>query len=97
MKSVKRLEIIAASLTLDKLLRQLESVGISGYSVIRNVIGRGAYGEVSTDSDFASTALSNVYVLLYCSEEELAPALDKVRPLLKKYGGVCHVSDSMQV
>jgi nitrogen regulatory protein PII len=98
MHLVKRLEIIASSKELQIILEQLDKVGVRGYSVIRDVIGKGRYGErVSDDFDFASTALSNVYILSFCDEDKIQPILDHIQPVLKKFGGVCYVSDSMEI
>lgn len=97
MHSVKRLEIIASSLQLESLLKQLKTAEVPGYSVIRNVVGRGHDIEVSTDSDFASTTLSNIYILSFCTEAQVDHVLFQIQPILKRYGGVCYVSDAVKV
>jgi nitrogen regulatory protein PII len=98
MHLVKRLEIIVSSRELQIILEQLDKAGARGYSVIRDVIGKGRHGEqVSDDFDFASTALSNVYILSFCDEEKIQPILDQIKPILKKFGGVCYVSDSTEI
>lgn len=97
MHLVKRLEIIVSSKETHKILEQLEAAGVSGYSVIRDVIGKSRWGEVSDDSDFAATTLSNVYILSFCSEEQVKPVVEHVKPLLNKFGGVFYVSDAMEV
>lgn len=97
MQSVKRLEIIAPAAELIKLTKALDAVGVPGYSIIRNVAGKGQDGKVSTDSDFTSSALSNTYILSFCSDEQMAAALAKISPILKRYGGVCYLSDARQV
>jgi nitrogen regulatory protein PII len=98
MHAVKRLEIIAASLELEKLIAKLDAAGVPGYSIIRNVVGRGSDGgDVSTDSDFASTPLSNIYIVSFCSEEQVNSVLTSIQPLLNRYGGVCYVSDAVKV
>lgn len=97
MQSVKRLEIIAASLQLESLIKQLKVAEVPGYSVIRNVVGRGHDSEVSTDSDFASTTLSNIYILSFCTEAQVDSVLSHIQPILKRYGGVCYVSDAVKI
>lgn len=62
MQPVKRIEIVASSKEMDKLLDALNRAGVPGYTVVRNVIGKSERGRVSDDYDFASTKLSNVYV-----------------------------------
>ncbi|TAF54647.1 MAG: P-II family nitrogen regulator [Oscillatoriales cyanobacterium] len=97
MHLVKRLEIIVASREMHKILTQLDEAGVSGYSVIRDVVGKSGWGEVSDDSDFAATTLSNVYILSFCSEDNVKAVVEKVRPLLNKFGGVFYISDAMAV
>ncbi len=97
MHSVKRLEIISTSLQLENLLKKLNAAEVPGYSVIRNVVGRGHDGEVSTDSDFASTTLSNIYIVSFCSEAQVDSVLLSIQPILKRYGGVCYVSDAIKI
>jgi len=89
---VKRVEIITTSLELDKVLDSLDSLNISGYSVIRNVIGKGSRG--IADDDIEMSVLSNVYVLTTCPPEDVQRLVDRIRPILKKFGGVCLVSDA---
>lgn len=97
MHSVKRLEIIATSLQLENLIKKLDAAEVPGYSVFRNVIGRGHGEAVSTDSDFASTTLSNVYILSFCSEAQVNKVLVDIQPIIKRYGGVCYVSDAVKM
>jgi nitrogen regulatory protein PII len=44
MKPVKRIEIIIDSLDIRMVLQELEDIGISSYSVVRDVIGLGDRG-----------------------------------------------------
>lgn len=97
MNVIKRLEIIASSRELPLILEKLDQLGVRGYSVIRDVIGKGDSGKVSDDFDFVSTTLSNVYILSFCGEEKISHILEQIRPLLKKFGGACYISDSIEV
>ncbi len=97
MHLVKRLEIIVSSRETHKILEQLDKAGVRGYSVIRDVVGKGGGGQVSDDFDLAATTLSNVYILSFCAEDRVEPILARIRPLLKKFGGVCYLSDSTEV
>ncbi len=93
MQVVKRIEIMASSFELNKILKGLEKSGVSGYTVIRNVAGRSLRGTVS--NDFSS--LDNVYVIAFCSTEQIDAAIESLNPILNKFGGVCFVSDAMQM
>ena len=97
MHLVKRIEIIVSSREMHKILDKLDGAGVPGYSVIRDVIGKSGWGEVSDDSDFAATTLSNVYILSFCTESQVRTVIEQIRPLLNKFGGVCYVSDAMEV
>ncbi|MGP1384155.1 MAG: P-II family nitrogen regulator [Thainema sp.] len=97
MHLVKRIEIIVSSREMHKILDKLDEAGVPGYSVIRDVVGRSAWGEVTDDSDFAATTLSNVYILSFCAENQVRSVIEQIRPLLNKFGGVCYVSDAMEV
>lgn len=92
MERVKRVEIITTSLELDKILESLKSLNVSGYSVIRNVIGKGSRG--IADDDIEMSILSNVYVLTTCPPEDVQKLVDRIQPIIKKFGGVCLVSDA---
>jgi len=97
MHLVKRLEIIVSSREMNKILEKLDEAGVSGYSVIRDVVGKSGWGQVSDDSDFAATTLSNVYILSFCDEDKIKAVVENVRPLLNKFGGVFYISDAMAV
>ena len=47
-------------------------------------------GEFSDD-------LENVYPTIACSESQAAELIEAIRPSLKKFGGMCLVSDTMRV
>ncbi len=96
MHMVKRLEIIASSREMHKILEPLDEAKLH-YSIIRDVIGRSSWGEVSDDSDFASTTLSNIYILSFCTEQQVQPVLERIRLVLNKFGGVCYLSDATEI
>ena len=92
MKAVKRIEIIIDSLDLKDLLKEFEDLGISGYSIIKDVIGSGDRGERS--GDLLNDALNNCNILIACDAEEVEKITSTLRPSLKKYGGMCLVTDA---
>ncbi|MBD2100461.1 P-II family nitrogen regulator [Leptolyngbya sp. FACHB-261] len=95
MHAAKRIEIIANSAELGKILDGLEKASVSGYLVIRNVAGKGLSGDAP--SAFEATMLDNAYVIAFCAPESAKPALEAVRPILNKFGGSCFISDAMEV
>lgn len=95
MKTVKRIEIVTDALELQPLLKALEGVGVSGYTVIPNVVGKGERG--LRQGDELTGVFQNSYVLAACPEEILPRVLEVVRPILRQFGGVCLVSDAQWI
>lgn len=92
MEIVKKVEIVTISLEMSKVLEVLEEVGITGYTVIRDVIGKGERG--LTANDLEKDVLSNRYVMTVCTAEQEELLVEAIRPILKKFGGVCIISDA---
>lgn len=93
MRTVKRIEIIANSFELGKILDALKKAGVPGHIVIRNVAGQGLRGT----EDLDMTMLDNVYIIAFCPPEKIEPAIEIMRPLLNKFGGACYVSDTLEI
>jgi nitrogen regulatory protein PII len=91
---VKKIEIIANSFELGKILDKLEKSGVQGHAVIRNVAGKGLRGGAE---DLDMTMLDNVYVIAFCMPEQLKVVVENIKPLLNKFGGTCYVSDVMEI
>lgn len=94
MQAVKRVEIIADAIELEKIIRVLKVAGVNSYTVIRNVSSEGIRG---TASEADITLTENDYVLAICSPEQVAPLVEALRPVLNRFGGVCLISDAMQI
>ena len=95
MKAVKRIEIITGPIEFRSLVAALEQAGITGYAVIRNVLGKGDQKVNSWDS--LSSEVENLMVVTTIPEDRLWPVVETNRPLLHQYGGACLVSDAMWV
>lgn len=61
MQPVKKVEIITNTLELQKVLVILEKAGVSGYTIIEDVVGKGDRGRVINDLE--THVLTNGYVL----------------------------------
>jgi nitrogen regulatory protein PII len=94
MHLVKKIEIIANSFELSKILESLDKSGIHGHAVIRNVAGKGLRDDAE---DLDMTMLDNVYIIAFCAPEQLKTVVENVRPLLNKFGGTCYISDVMEI
>lgn len=94
MHLVKKIEIIANSFELSKILDSLDKSGVHGHAVIRGVAGKGLRGMAE---DLDMTMLDNVYIIAFCMPEELKAVVENIRPLLNKFGGTCYISDVMEI
>ena len=92
MNAVKKLEIVIDRLHLDDVLRLLDRCGVSGYSVIREVTGRGDRGERAGDE--LTDVFSNCLILAACPPETAERITPQLRELLTRHGGVCLMSDA---
>lgn len=95
MKPVKRVEIVVEVAELDEVVKALDRIGVVGYTIIRHVGGRGERGERRTEE--FSDEFENIYLMVACSESQAADMIEAIRPILKKVGGICLVSDAMWV
>jgi nitrogen regulatory protein PII len=95
MHPVKRIEIVADSVELGKLLERLDRSGVSSYTVIRNVAGKGIRGTVFDDS--AVTMLDNTYIIAFCPPDQVTPVVEAIQPILNKFGGSCWISEVMEI
>ncbi|HVF85187.1 MAG TPA: hypothetical protein VM821_04340 [Abditibacteriaceae bacterium] len=95
MQNVKRIEIITNARQMGEVCRALEAHGVTSYSVVNDVTGRGERG-VQTGDDL-SGAFNNSYLLTACLPEKAPEIVETVRPILRQSGGVCLVSDAQWV
>lgn len=95
MKPVKRIEVVVGALELDGLVARLEDAGVDAYTVVRNVAGKGERGVRSDDE--LSDVFRNVYLVIACSPERAQEIVETIRPFLRRYGGMCLLSDASWV
>jgi nitrogen regulatory protein PII len=69
MMPVKRIEIIAAAPGLPGILKFLDGAGVSGYTVIKNAIGKGERGEQGGDE--LSGAFVDSCIITTCPPEQV--------------------------
>ena len=90
--NIKKIEIVADMAYLNKLLSLLDDKNISGYSIVKEISGKGKRG--NKDGHGLSSGFKNCYIFLFCEEEEARIITEIVKPYLTKFGGVCAVSDA---
>ena len=93
MNSVKRIEIVADSIELPKILQGLKQVSVNHYTVIHNVESHGIRGMSDGDATLVETA----YIIAFCTPEQLEAVASTLRPILNKFGGACYLSDAMEL
>jgi nitrogen regulatory protein PII len=92
MQPVHKVEIIINSLELERVLKILQGIDISGYTVIDHTSGKGDRGMTNSD---LGRAFSNTYIFTVCTNEKQLDLLtEKVTPLLRKVGGICLVTEA---
>jgi nitrogen regulatory protein PII len=94
-EAVKRVEIVIDTLEAPKILRLLSNIGVSGYSVVKDVTGKGGRGTRAGDE--LTDVFKNSYILIACSPDESSRIADAILPTLKRFGGICLISDALVV
>jgi nitrogen regulatory protein PII len=92
MMTVKRIEIIVAAPGLPGVLKMLDAARVSGYTIIKDATGKGERGERGGDE--LSGTFINSYVITTCPPQQIGQVIEALRPILKRFGGVCFVSDA---
>jgi nitrogen regulatory protein PII len=89
LQPVKKLEIVIHDGEIPAITKVFSKCGISGYTIIPNIMGRGAGGLSGDDLQ------GNSYIMAICTEEAQATAImSKLEPILKRMGGICVVTDA---
>lgn len=91
MKAMKKVEIVVNKPYLPRILELLESMQVPGYTVIENALGLGERGLMRGDE--LTDTFKNSYVFTVCPPELARELAERLRPILRKYGGICLVSD----
>lgn len=92
MKKVKRVEIVIDAAHSPRVLSLLADAKVDGYTLVRGVSGSGDRG--LRMSDDITGVSNNNYILTTCAPETLEQVMDALRPVLRKLGGICLVSDA---
>lgn len=92
MRPVKRLEIVVDAAHAPRILEALRQVGARGYTVLRDAAGAGERGE--REGDELGAAAGNHMIVCAVAPGVAGPAVEAIRPLLRRWGGMCLVSDA---
>jgi len=95
MKDTKRIECVIDAVHVTLAIDALRGGGVDGYTVVRGASGWGDRG--ARQSDGISGVFENCVVLSACDADMLDGVIDKLRPILKRYGGIAMVSDAQWI
>ena len=95
MQPAKKIEIVTVSVEAERLCRALDAHGVSGYTVVEDVVGKGHRGKRRGDE--LTDVFKNAYIFTVVTPELVEPIVEAVRPILQRYGGVCLVSDVQSI
>jgi hypothetical protein len=91
-KQVKRIEIVIDALQAQAVVSVLDRHGLTGWTRLRVEAGVGERGERRGDE--LSGASSNTLLVTTCAPGALTALIEDLRPMLRRLGGVCLVSDA---
>ncbi|NMG08750.1 transcriptional regulator [Brasilonema sp. UFV-L1] len=95
MQEVKKVEIVVNTFYIEDTLKILETVMVSGYTIIKDTSGKDERGLSYSDID---CRFSSSYIMTVCTNtQQVNNLVEKMTPLLKKVGGVCLVTDAKWV
>ena len=92
MRDVKRIEIVVEAPQEETIRRLVDEAGIDGFTLMHAVAGRGQRGDRTSDG--LSSAFQNVVFVIAAPADHVTDFVEAVRPVLKRTGGICLVSDA---
>jgi len=93
-QSVKRIEIILLQDAMVEVTAKLDALGMGGYSIIENILGRGERG---LRAEIGLGVFQYQYLLIACEEAQVQPIIETVSPYLKRFGGLCLISEAQRI
>jgi nitrogen regulatory protein PII len=93
--SVKRIELVVEAIEKEQVISCLKSINITSFTLYHHVGGSGERG--IRDEGVFGEKFENVTFVVACAENQLAVVIEVLRPILKRYGGMCLVSDAKWV
>ena len=91
MKSVQKLEIITEKRSIEQIIDIIEKHGVTGYTVIGDVTGKGKRG--IKHGDDLNDVFKNTMIITICNEEQVKTIVADMKIFLQRISGICVVSD----
>lgn len=94
-KHRKKVEIVTDFVGINKVIKLLDEIGVSGYTIIGDVIGKGDRGVRMGDG--ITDLLNNSYIMVVCNDIEAHKIAEAIMSIKKNFGGICIVSDVVEI
>src|SRR5437868_5227702 len=95
MIAAKKIEVVIESINTKKVIVIFKKLKIEGYTVLQEATGAGAHGKY--DAQELTDVFKNTYFIVVCSQEQMQTLIHELRPIVKKYGGICYISDVQRI
>ncbi len=89
---IKKIEIVTDGVMLNRLVTAIDKTGVSGYTVLKDVAGKGLKG--NNEGHGIAGGYKNCYIMVCCNLDEAIAVTEAVKPIISKFGGICIVSDA---
>lgn len=92
---MKRIDIVVTGESLEQVIRMFKDAQVRGYTVIKEAGGMGSTGERNPE-DYVLRE-PNAVITVACEENQAEKIIKIMQPELKRFGGMCLVSDCQWV
>ena len=93
MRPCKRIEVVVERSQMDRVVSALYDAGAGGYTVLMNAGGSGDRGYRRAD-DVTDTDENCVFIVAADDDAMVNAVVERIRPLLERFGGMCLVSEA---
>ncbi len=91
MKEAYKIEIITEKRAIGQVIDIIEKYGVTGYSIIADVTGKGKRG--IKHGDDLNDVFKNSMIITVCDNTEAENILKELRPFLQRISGICMVTE----
>ncbi len=91
MKNLQKIEVITEKRSIDIVIEMIEKHGVTGYTLIPNVTGKGKRG--IKHGDDLNDVFINSMLITVCEETVAEEIVKEIKVFLQDVSGVCFVTD----
>ena len=92
---LKKVDIIIEALKVERITYVLEEIGVSGYTIVGNISGKGPHGVL--DHNCKAKVFENSYIFTVCTQTQADEIVEYMSEVLKYFSGACFISDIYRV